>query len=224
MSPTLQNNNVWRLKKFFQPTIVVLHLSFLGFERTFYYVLNWHIFIFWTIYQKLATQQQMSERISLLLLLRHYKRSVSKASQRTFGLSIGVLFASNDSKTSFEQRKSWTDNWDDSLKTNMWPQQTIFRTQQSNFVCSNNKFVGDMAWAIDYLQNSFGHNLAKSPTEHGYSGPRDEYFSRDPGIPSTRREKELRRTCKKTTTSQHCHTCISHLLEIKLQQLLYIAL
>jgi hypothetical protein len=64
------------------------------------------------IYQKLATQQQVSERISLLLLVRQYKRSVSKASQRTFKLSTGVLFASNDSKTSFEQRKNWpiTDN------------------------------------------------------------------------------------------------------------------
>jgi hypothetical protein len=58
------------------------------------------------IYQKLATQQQVSERISLLLLLRQYKRSVSKAYQRIFGLSTGMLFASNDSKTSFEQRKN----------------------------------------------------------------------------------------------------------------------
>jgi hypothetical protein len=49
---------------------------------------------------------EVSERISLLLLLRQYKRSVSKASQGTFGLSTGVLFASNDSKTSFEQRKN----------------------------------------------------------------------------------------------------------------------
>jgi hypothetical protein len=36
-----------------------------------------------------------------------YKRSVSKASQRTFGLSTGELFASNDSKTYFELRKQW---------------------------------------------------------------------------------------------------------------------
>jgi hypothetical protein len=36
-----------------------------------------------------------------------YKRSVSKASQRTFGLSTGVLFASNDSKTYFERRTNW---------------------------------------------------------------------------------------------------------------------
>jgi hypothetical protein len=35
----------------------------------------------------------VSERISLLLLLRQYKRSVSKASQKTFGLSTGILFA-----------------------------------------------------------------------------------------------------------------------------------
>jgi hypothetical protein len=72
-----------------------------------------------------------------------YKCSVSKASQRTFGLSTGALFASNDSKTS---RKKWPliDNWDDSLKTNIWPQQSIFRPQQSNFVCSNDKFVADM--------------------------------------------------------------------------------
>jgi hypothetical protein len=48
----------------------------------------------------------VSERISLLLLLRQYKLSVSKASQRTFGLSTGVIFASNDSKTYFEQRKN----------------------------------------------------------------------------------------------------------------------
>jgi hypothetical protein len=67
--------------------------------------------MFWTIYQKLATQQQVSERISLLLLLCHFKRSVSKASQRNFGLSTGVVFASNDSKTFFEQRKNarWTE-------------------------------------------------------------------------------------------------------------------
>jgi hypothetical protein len=32
--------------------------------------------------------------------------TVSKTSQRTFGLSIGALFASNDSKTSFELRKN----------------------------------------------------------------------------------------------------------------------
>jgi hypothetical protein len=38
----------------------------------------------------LATQQQVSERIRLLLLLRHYKRSVSKSSQRTFGLSTAL--------------------------------------------------------------------------------------------------------------------------------------
>jgi hypothetical protein len=79
-----------------------LHLSFFGFERTFY-VLNWHSFMFWTIYQKLVTQQQVSGRISLLLFLLQYKRWVSKASQRTFGLSTGLLFAWNDSKTSFEQ-------------------------------------------------------------------------------------------------------------------------
>jgi hypothetical protein len=72
----------------------------LCFELTFFNVLN-HC-----IYQKLATQQQVSERISLLLLRRQYKRSVSKASQRTFGLSTGVLFASYDSKTYFEQRKN----------------------------------------------------------------------------------------------------------------------
>jgi hypothetical protein len=54
----------------------------------------------------LATQQQVIECISLLLLLRQNKRSVSKASQRTFEISTAVLFASNDSKTSFEQRKN----------------------------------------------------------------------------------------------------------------------
>jgi hypothetical protein len=102
--------------------------------------------MFWTIYQKLVTQQQVSEGISLLLLLRQYKRSVSKASKRIFGLSTVVLFASNDSKTFFEQWKNarWTDNWDDSLKTNIWPQRTIFWPQQSNFVGSNDRFVGDM--------------------------------------------------------------------------------
>jgi hypothetical protein len=35
------------------------------------------------------------------------KRSVSKASQVTFGLSTGALFASNDSKTSFELQNKW---------------------------------------------------------------------------------------------------------------------
>jgi hypothetical protein len=152
MSPTLQNNNVWRQKSVLSAdNCSHLHLSFFGFERTFYYVLNWHFFMFWKIYKKLATKQQVSERISLLLLLSQYKLSVSKAPQRTFGLSTGVLFASNDRKTSFEQRKNarWTDNWDDSLKTNIWPKRTIFRPQQSNFVCSNDKFVGDMGlWHV----------------------------------------------------------------------------
>jgi hypothetical protein len=59
--------------------------------------------MFWTIYQKLVTQQQPAGEWAHLLLLRQYKRSVSKASKRTFGLSTGVLFASNDSKKSFEQ-------------------------------------------------------------------------------------------------------------------------
>jgi hypothetical protein len=85
MSPTLQNNSIWQQKKSFQPTICShLYLSFFGFERTFYYVLNWHFLMFWTIYQKLATQQQLSERISLLLLLRQYKRSVFKSFSRNF--------------------------------------------------------------------------------------------------------------------------------------------
>jgi hypothetical protein len=44
-----------------------------------------------------------------------------------------------------EKNGCWTDNWDDSLKTNIWSQWSIFRPQQSNFVCSNDKFVGDMA-------------------------------------------------------------------------------
>jgi hypothetical protein len=101
--------------------------------------------IFWTIYKKAGPQQKLSESISLLLLLCHVSTN-SKSSQITFALSTGVLFASNDSKTSFEQRKNalWTVNWDDSLKTNIWPQRTIFRPQQSNCVCSNDKFVGDM--------------------------------------------------------------------------------
>jgi hypothetical protein len=42
----------------------------------------------------------------------------------------------------------WTDNWDDSLKTNIWPQRSIFRPHQSNFVCSNDKFVGDMGHSL----------------------------------------------------------------------------
>jgi hypothetical protein len=142
MSPTLQNNNVWRQKTSFQSTIVVTNISaFLVLNRHFIMFWTDIFFMFWTIYQKLATQQQVSESISLLLLLRQYKRSVSKAYQRTFGVSTGVLFASNDSKTSFEQRKNapWTDNWDDSLKTNIWPQQTIFRPQQSN--CRSHNLV-----------------------------------------------------------------------------------
>jgi hypothetical protein len=58
MSPRLQNNNVWRQKHVLSAdNCGHLHLSFFGFERTFYYALNWHFFMFWTIYQKLATQQ-----------------------------------------------------------------------------------------------------------------------------------------------------------------------
>jgi hypothetical protein len=48
MSPTVQNNNVWRQKTSFQPTIVVTYISafwfwtdiLLCFELTFFYVLN----------------------------------------------------------------------------------------------------------------------------------------------------------------------------------------
>jgi hypothetical protein len=96
----------------------------------------------------------VSERISLLLLLRQYKHSISKASPRTFGLSTVMLFASNDSKTSFELRKKWPLNlqlrqfFEDKYLTSA--DNFLTTAQQSNFVCSNDKFVGDM-----------GHKLVK---------------------------------------------------------------
>jgi hypothetical protein len=105
-----------------------LHPSFFGFEGTICYVLKGHSIKSWPLNSKWVSAIGHSCR-------RQYKFSVSKADQRTFGLSIGALFASNDSKTSFELRKKWPlNNWDDSLKTNIWPQRSIFRPQQSNFV------------------------------------------------------------------------------------------
>jgi hypothetical protein len=85
-------------KKSFQLTIVVTYTSqlfwfltdnLLCFERTFY--------------KKLANQQQVSE----CSCSSQYKCSVSKASQRTFGLNTCAHLASNDSKPSFELRKKW---------------------------------------------------------------------------------------------------------------------
>jgi hypothetical protein len=77
-----------------------LHLSFFGFDQT---ISDNLLYFEWTFYQMLATQQQVSERSCSS----QYKCSVSKASQSTSGLSTGALFASNDSKTSFELRKKW---------------------------------------------------------------------------------------------------------------------
>jgi hypothetical protein len=77
-----------------------LHLSFFGFEQTFCYVLNGHSIKRWPLNSKWVSALGHS-------CSNQYKRSVSNASQRTFGLSNGVLFTSNDSKTSFELWKKW---------------------------------------------------------------------------------------------------------------------
>jgi hypothetical protein len=148
MSHTLQNNDVRRQKNVLSAdSCSHLHLSFFGFERTFYYVLNWLFLMFWTIYQKLATQHDsrwMSASAYCCFSVSTNAR-FQKLLKELLDSALACLFASNDSKTSFEQRKNarWTDNWDDSLKTHIWPQRTIIRTQKSN-VCSNYKFVGDM--------------------------------------------------------------------------------
>jgi hypothetical protein len=80
-----------------------LRLSFFGFVRAICYVLNEHSIKSWPLNSKWVSALGHS-------CSSQYKCSVSKASQRTFGLSTGVLFASNDSKTSFELRKKWPFN------------------------------------------------------------------------------------------------------------------
>jgi hypothetical protein len=77
-----------------------LHLNFFGFERTIGYVLNGDSIKSWPLISKWVSALGHS-------CSSQYKCSVSKASQRTFGLSTGELFASNDSKTCFELRNKW---------------------------------------------------------------------------------------------------------------------
>jgi hypothetical protein len=128
----------------FQPTIVVTYISA-------FLVLNGHFIMFWTdIFYDLkglskagrSTASEwavVSTKLSLKKLLDWAPTLVPKAAQwLSVLLSACALFASKDRKTCFEPPKNvrWTDNWDDSLKTNIWPQQTIFRQQKSNFVCS----------------------------------------------------------------------------------------
>jgi hypothetical protein len=99
MSPTLQNNDVWRQKNVLSAdNCSLLHSSA-------FLVLNRHFVIFWTDILSKAGHSTASEWAQLQYS--QYKCSVSNASQRTFGLSNGALFASNDSKTSFELRKQW---------------------------------------------------------------------------------------------------------------------
>jgi hypothetical protein len=117
MSPTLQNNSqCLTTKKCFQSTIVVTYTS------SFWFWTDNLLCFEGTFYQKLATQQQVNECSSCS---GQDKCSVSKASQKTFGLSLGALFC-----------LKWLQNIGDSLKTNIRPQRTIFRPHQSNFVCS----------------------------------------------------------------------------------------
>jgi hypothetical protein len=80
-----------------------LHLSFFGFERTICYVLNGHSIKSWPLNSKWVSALGHS-------CISQYKCSVSKAFQRTFGLSTGALFASNYSKTFFELPKKWPFN------------------------------------------------------------------------------------------------------------------
>jgi hypothetical protein len=155
-----------------------LHLSFFGFERTFYYVSNWHFLCFErSIKSWLLNNRWVS--VSAYCFFSVSTNAQFEKFLKDLLDSAGVLFASNDSKTSFEQRKNarWTNNWDDSLKTNIWPQRTIFRPQQSNFVCSNDKFVGDMAQCLSKLagninSDSFSANPSKSGIECTLGGCR----------------------------------------------------
>jgi hypothetical protein len=99
-----------------------------------------------TFYQKLATQQQVNERMQQSVQTLSFK-CFSK-NFWTFRLRVCFLpqmIAKHILNCKINGR--WTDNWDDSLKTNIWSQCSgqFFRPQQSNFVCSNHKFVGDMA-------------------------------------------------------------------------------
>jgi hypothetical protein len=103
MSPTLQKQRRLTSKNVpLADNCSHLHLSIFGFERTICYFLNGHSIKSWPLSIKWVSELCHSRSSQ-------YKCSVFKSFSKSFWTEhrCGVLFASNDSKTSFELRKKW---------------------------------------------------------------------------------------------------------------------